>query len=341
MLRRVVTILGLSVWASPTLLADFSYQETGTITGGMMKSLMKVAGVFSKSARESEKPIVSTVAVKGNKMVRRNDLNMSIVDLDAKTITSVDMLKKTYTVMTFEQMKQMMQMMSERMHQQDPNDPQMQVKVSATATGKTKAFGGRDAKEMLVKIELQSTDPKTGKTGSLPITADTWIAPAAEGYAEVRAFYKRMADEIGWTPGGNMFMSRPEVAKGMAEAEKEVSALDGMPVFETMNMGMAAQPGANGQTASNGQTDPPAQDQSAQQQPRPSLGGLLGSRMGIGRSRSSSSQPSKSSGDNNSGSLLEMTVEMSGFSSSSVDAGQFALPAGFKELESDPRRMPR
>lgn len=338
MFRKVVTVSGLLALASSTLLADFSYQETGTITGGMMKSLMKVAGVFSKSAREAEKPIVSTVAVKGNKMVHRSELHMSVVDLDAKTITSVDMQRKTYTVMTFEQMKQMMQAMSERMHQQDPNDPQMQIKVSANATGKTKAFNGTDAKEMVVKIEMLSTDPKTGKTGSLPITVDTWIAPAADGYAEVRAFYKRMADEIGWTPGGNMFMSRPEVAKGMAEAEKEVSALNGMPVFETMNMGMSGEPGDNGQTG------PPPQDQSAQQQSqpsRPSLGGLLGSRVGIGRSRSSSSQPSKSSGNSESGSLLEMTVEMSGFSSAAVDAGQFAIPAGFKQLESDPKRMPR
>lgn len=334
MFRKVVTISGLLALASSTVLADFSYQETSTITGGMMKSMMKVAGVFSKSAREVEKPIVSTVALKGDKMVHRSALHMSVIDLSAKTITSVDMQKKTYTVMTFEQMKQMMQQMSERMHQQDPNDPQMQIKVSATATGKTKAFSGMDAKEMLVKIEMQSTDPKTGKTGSLPITVDSWIAPAADGYGEVRAFYKRMADEIGWTPGGNMFMSRPEVAKGMAEAEKEVSALNGMPVFETMNMGMTGQPGANGQT------DAPPQDQSAQQPPpeKPSLGGLLGSRMGISRSRSSSSQP-KSSGDSNSGSLLEMTVEMSGFSSSAVDAGQFAIPDGFKQVESDPRRM--
>jgi hypothetical protein len=341
MLRKVVTIAGLLALASSTLLADFSYQETGTITGGMMKSLMKMAGVFNKNAREAEKPIVSTVAVKGDKMVRRNDLHMSVVDLSAKTITSVDMQKKTYTVMTFEQMKQMMQQMSERMHQQDPNDPQMQIKVSAAATGKTKAFSGMDAKEMLVKIEMQSTDPKTGKTGSLPITVDSWIAPAADGYGEVRAFYKRMADEIGWTPGGNMFMSRPEVAKGMAEAEKEVSALNGMPVFETMNMGMTGQPGSDGQSGANGQTDAPPQDQSAQQQSqsqRPSLGGLLGSRMGISRSRSSSSQP-KSSGNANSGSLLEMTVEMSGFSSRPVEAGQFAIPDGFKQVEADARRM--
>jgi hypothetical protein len=43
------------------LLADFSYQQTSTITGGLMASLMKVAGVFFKPARES---IRNTIAVK-------------------------------------------------------------------------------------------------------------------------------------------------------------------------------------------------------------------------------------------------------------------------------------
>ena len=54
--------------AGSSLLADFTYQETSTITGGMMMSMMSVAGVFSKQARE---PIQSTIAVKGDRMVHR------------------------------------------------------------------------------------------------------------------------------------------------------------------------------------------------------------------------------------------------------------------------------
>ena len=45
-----------------------------------------------------------------------------------------------------------------------------------------------------------------------------------------------MATELNWTPGGNMFMARPDVAKGMAEAMKEVAKLDGTPVYQTVTM---------------------------------------------------------------------------------------------------------
>jgi hypothetical protein len=50
----------MTLAASP-LLADFSYRQTSTITGGLMASVMKVAGVYFKPARE---PIRSAIAVK-------------------------------------------------------------------------------------------------------------------------------------------------------------------------------------------------------------------------------------------------------------------------------------
>ena len=40
-----------------------------------------------------------------------------------------------------------------------------------------------------------------------------------------------------------------------------------------------------------------------------------------------------------SGSLLEMTMVASGFSSNPVDDGVFAPPAGFKKVESDLKKM--
>src|SRR5215472_16781356 len=105
MLRRFVSIGGVLIFSSATLLADFSYQQTNTLTGGALKTAMKVAGVFSKQARE---PMESTIAVKGNRMATRAASHMSIIDLDKETVTSVDLQKKSYSVMTFAQFKQAM-----------------------------------------------------------------------------------------------------------------------------------------------------------------------------------------------------------------------------------------
>jgi hypothetical protein len=42
---------------------------------------------FSKQARQAGDPIVSTVAIKGNRMAHINPVSTEIIDLDAETIT--------------------------------------------------------------------------------------------------------------------------------------------------------------------------------------------------------------------------------------------------------------
>jgi hypothetical protein len=269
-------ISGLVAFAVAPMLADFSYQEKSTVTGGTVAGIMKVAGVFSKAARQ---PAEATIAVKGDRMAHRSDTHASIIDLSAQTITQIDLRKKTYSVMTFEQMKAMLEQMRERM-KRNPNGDQVSFKVSAHKTGERKTIAGMSAAELILKMEMQASDQQSGQQGGMVVTTDLWVAAAASGYAEMRNFHRRMAEKLDWTPGGNMFMGNPQVSEGMVEVQKEMSKLDGMPVFETLTMGA----------------------------------------------------------EGSSGSLLEMTVEMSGFSASPVDPSLFEIPAGFKKIEPDSRR---
>ena len=354
MFKRVVTMAGIMTLAGSSLMADFTYQETSTITGGMMMSMMRIAGAFNKQARE---PIQSTIAVKGDRMVHRSAASASVIDLASGTITHIDFQKKQYSVMTFEEMKQMMEQMSQKAQKREKGDqPEMKFKVSAKATGKSKQVAGLEAKEMIMKMEMEmeATDKDSGQSqkGGMTVTTDMWIASGVPGYQEVRDFHKRMAEKINWNPGGNMFMADPKVSQGMAEVSKEVAKLDGMPVQQNVSMGMAGQPAAEGGTA-------PAQQQQsqpqAQQQPveRPSvgsaLGGALGGRFGLGRKKpadqqAASDNPSGSGGQASSGSgapgsLLEMTTELNSYSSNAVDPSLFEVPAGFKKVDSAARKM--
>ncbi len=344
MIRKTAILAGIMLLPCTTLLADFSYEETSTITGGAIASMMKVVGVFSKQARE---PIQSTIAVKGDRMIHRSRSTATITDLAAQTITSVDFQKKTYSVMTFDQMKQMLDDMSQKMKQNDKGE--IQFKVSANSTGNTRQISGFDTKEMVVKMEMEGTDKQSGQKGGMLITSDLWIAPAVSGYGEVRNFYKRMAEKLNWTPGGNMFMANPQVSQGMAEVYKEMAKLDGMPILQMITMGGQGQPGA-APAGDQAQTSAPPQQQ---QQEKPSiggaLGGALGGHFGLGRKKQKEPEnpPSGEAAANgntqqqSAGSLLEMKSEMSGFSSNPVDASQFAVPAGFKQVEPDTKRVPR
>jgi len=344
MLRRVVTIAGFMALAAATLSAAFTYQETSTITGGMLKSMMAVAGVFSKQARE---PIQSTVSVKGDRMVHRSQTRASITDLASQTITTIDFQKKTYSVMTFDEMKQAIEQMQQRMKRGgEQQQAQMNFKVEANATGKTKQVGGIDCKEMILKMTMEGTDEKTGQKGGMAITTDMWVGPGIKGYQEVRDFYRRMAEKINWTPGGNMFMSNPDAAKGMAEVYKEVSKIDGVPVQQMITMGASGmQPAAGAQSTSDNQQQQPQQPPAERPSVGSALGNALGGKFGISRKKTSSDAPPPSNTSNNAsangtpGSLLEMTTELSSFSAAAVDDSQFAVPSGFKKVEPDARRV--
>ena len=331
MVHKAAIIL---VAACLPVLADFSYDQTSKITGGMMAGMMKFAGAFSKQARE---PMVSTVAVKGNRMVHGSQHDVSIIDLDKETITHISFDKKQYSVMTFAQMKQMMEEMSQKMKSSDAQKADVQFKVSAKDTGEKKTIAGFDTHEMILTMEMEGTDQQTGNKGGMVVTSDMWIAPKAEGYNEIANFYKKMSQKLDWTPSSlGMMGARPDMAKGMAELYKESAKLNGMPVFEIVKMGFHAEGQAQG-----GQAQAPPQQQQEQQAEKPSIGSVLGGRLGgFGRRKKNQEESGGESGaapqgqqGDASGSLVEMTMEMSGFSSAPVDESKFEVPAGFKQVE--------
>ncbi len=332
MIRNTAIIL---VAACLPVFGDFSYDQTSKITGGMMAGMMKFAGAFSKQARE---PMVSTVSVKGNRLVNWDQHHASIIDLDKETITQVNFDKKQYSVMTFAQMKQMMEEMSQKMKSSpDAQKADVQFKVSAKDTGEKKTIAGFDTHEMILTMEMEGADKQTGDKGGMVVTSDMWIAPKAAGYNEIADFYKQMGQKMDWTPNSmGMMGARPDMVKGMTELHKESAKLNGMPVLQVVKMGVHAE----GQ-APNSQTGQAPQQQQEQQAEKPSIGSVLSGRFGgLGRKKknqeesgSENGAPQQGQQGDASGSLIEMTMEMSGFSSAAVDGSKFEIPGGFKQVE--------
>jgi hypothetical protein len=318
------------------LYADFTYQETTRITGGAMVSMMKFAGAFSKDARKATDPIQSTVSIKGNRMARKTQDALTVTDLDQETITQVNYAKRTYTVMTFAQMKQMMDQMSQRMAQgskaqpaSKPQDTDVQFDMKVNDTGNTKSIGGNMAHEFIVTLTMQGTDNQSGAKGGIEMTTEMWRAQKVAGYDEVLDFYKRMAEKMAWSPVANpAMMSRPGMSAAVARMSKESAKMEGIPILEVTRM--------NGSM-----TGMPPQDASAQQQPEQNappptsvsgaLGGMLAGRMAKRKQDNASSSDSGSAG----GSLMESTKEVTGFSSAPADPALFEVPSGFTKVEQD------
>jgi len=334
------------------LRADFSYDQTTRITGGAMVSMMHVAGAFSKDAKKATEPIDTSIAVKGNRMVHRGTDSAQIIDLDAETITRVHFESKTYSVITFEQMRKAMDDAAKKMqeHQKDQQGD-MQFEVSFKDTGAKKLVAGLDTHEVIMTLKMKASDGKSDAKGSLDVVTDMWLAPKVPGYDEVRAFQKRMSEKLNWAPGGSSMMAgRPDMAKAMSEMYKEGSKMDGMPVYEIVKMGGSAegmQQNANSAQAASTQSSAQAQQSEQPTSVGGALGGALAGRFGLGRKKktqsddsqqASSSQAQPSGGaqsSSGSASLMETTIEMSNFSSAPVDGSKFEVPAGFSKVDED------
>lgn len=335
---------------------DFTYQETTQVTGGSMLAMMKVAGTFSKSARQVGEPMVSTVMVKGNRMTRIGQYQTEIVDLDRGTITQIDVAKKQYTVMTFDQMKQRLdaaaakakeEQASQQQGQQPGSDKAQDVDVTYSvqvrSTGATKDLAGTSANESILTMMANGTNKTTGQQGSLAITNDMWLASEIAGYVEVREFYKRYAEKMGRVFSGSnytsMLASQPGASQGMAELVQEMSKLKGIPVLQVMRMGMTT----NGQPLAAASEAPlvaqgpmmPSAGEVAQQSAASAIASKLGGFGGLGgfgRKKKPEAAASAASGDTSTAVLMETKTEMSGFSQQAVDTGRFEVPAGYRQV---------
>lgn len=343
--------------------ADFSYEQTSKMTGGAMMGMMKVAGAFSKSARE---PMRSTILVKGDRMAMASGDRINVIDLNAETFTDIDLQKKTYATITFADMARAMAKMAEKMGQQQKDAPNLQFRAEVKPTGATKTIAGLNTKQTIVTLAMEGTDQKTGNTGAMNFVMDMWLAPSMPGYEEVRSFYQRMAQKMAWNPmGGMMGAMMNQHAKGMSELMKEMSKLDGIPVMQITRIGGT---GTGMPSEADMAAAQQAQAQQQQQQPMPTakdaatdaaagaavsragrLGGLaggLGGFGGFGRKKKQQQEqqqqaeqpappPQQPQQQQAAGSLMEMTTELTGFSSAPVDASKLAVPSGFKQVEHD------
>ncbi len=318
MRTQIALGMALTLWSGTTLLADFSYQQTSKITGGALKSMMKMAAVVSKQAGE---PIQDTIVVKGDRMATIGAHRASIIDLKNETKTDINFDKKTYSVITFAQLDEMLKQTDESLKSDKGRPVQnLTFKVSADNTGKTRTVNGADAHEAIVRVEMIGTDEKTGDPVTvMVVTCDLWLGKPAPGYREIREFHRRMAEKLAWSPNAAM-ASQPGMGKGMAEMFKEASKLEGMPIYQFTVIGG---PGSD-QVAAN--HDPTVQPTPEPEQKGGFLGRLAAARMGQNH------QDSGAQGGQPGGTMMEMVTEFAGFSTDSVDDSRFEVPAGFKQV---------
>jgi hypothetical protein len=335
--------------------SDYTYQETTQLTGGSLLHMVKSVGIFSSKARHAGDPVVSSIYLKDNRLARVSTDNIEIIDLDKETITHIDCLNKTYSVVTFDQMKQAVENARQQMKNQpaaadkpeakpDPQDVKMSFDVKVRKTGAQKEVSGLESSEAILTMTMTATDAKSQQSGALAITNDMWMVPAIPGYEQVRDFYRRMALKMADATAGisydfsKMLAQNPGAGAALGDMAKEMQKLDGVPVMQIMRMG----------TTMNGQPLPAASEvPTTADAPGPTKGDIakqgmasaLSSRLGgFGFGKKKQEPPPDQ--DQNAGQnpppnpiLMETQITTSNFSSAPVDPSHFDIPAGYKLVQ--------
>lgn len=358
--KLIHVVLAFALSAPAPLFADFSYDQTTQITGGSIVTMMKMAGAFSSQARKAGEPIVSSIYLKGNRMAHVSPDHIEIIDLDNETITNIDPAKHTYTVMTFQQMKDQMEKAHQEMEKKqaertatpppaDSNpDVKMSFDVQVRKTGASKQVSGLDTSEAIMTLMMNATDQKSQQTGSMAITNDMWLVPEIPGYSEVRDFYVRMAKKMDiMNSGFGMDMSRlfaqsPGAAPALSDMAKEMQKLQGVPVLQIMRMGSTAdgKPLPAASEAPLPASNSPAMP-SGSEIAKESATSVLTSHIpfgGFGHKKQQPDPPPPPAKTDQSASptaavLMELQTTSSNFSSASVDPSHFDVPAGFKQVQ--------
>lgn len=345
--------------------ADFKYTETTQITGGSLQSLTKFAGVFSKQARQATKPLSSSHYIKGDRMRTDNsDGTIQIIDLPGRRFITIDTMKNTYYVVTFDDMKANMDRATAQVQQKtqpDPNAKNAQANIDAqfhvTPGTETREIMGQPTNEVKMEMDITFTaqqqpdaaqqQPGGQASGTMVTNMDTFVAPSVRGYEEFAEFYGRMAKEIDWTPPSNIHVD-PRTTQGLGELEKNAGQLRGFPLLKYISMTMRlTNPDGTPVTVpppDASQNNPPPSNTSSNNSssntsitsPSDAIAKGLGGLFNRKKKQDDSAAQAAQSDPNappppppTPGSLMEMTVQVSSFSTDSLDSSLFDIPAAY------------
>ncbi len=208
----VSSLLTLSV--APAA-ADVKTRDKGQVKfEGMLGTMMRMFG--GKALAEG---IVSTNAVKGNRKATLNDTTGRIVDLDEQKVYDLDMKKKSYTVTTFEQLRQKLREAQERAAKDAPKETGEPAKPSGDQkevefdfdvkeTGQTRSIAGYDTKQVIMTVTVREKGKTLEESGGLVLTADTWLGPEIPAMRELAEFEMKYWKAVA-----------PETATGVSRAD--------------------------------------------------------------------------------------------------------------------------
>jgi hypothetical protein len=247
LLKTSLLVLPLVALAAGPAAADVKTRDKSQVKfEGFLGRMMGMFG--GKAAKEG---IVTTNAVKGDRKVELSDTNGRIVDLKEEKVYELDMKKKTYEVLTFEEIRRRMREAQERARKEAPaeeREPQQQqpqdkparevdIDFDVKETGQTKSVAGYNAREVVMTVTVREKGKALEDSGGLVISSTSWLAPAIPAMKEVAEFemryWKAIAPETAGISAEQMaavMAMYPMLKQAMERLRAEGTKLEGTPL---------------------------------------------------------------------------------------------------------------
>lgn len=280
--------------------ADFSYTTTQKATGGQMAAMAAGSNNSSK------------FYLKGQKMMTQSGEIATILDFDAQTITMVNNRQKTVTVRKFSDIT--------------ASAGDFNAKIDVKETGQKKVINGYNASELVITMQMDS--PAEAQMGKMQMEMDMWLSSDPPGVKELRAFYQKNMSRFPWAAMSGGAAGNASMQRAMAEMQRKMAEMNGVNVMQVMKM-----------KAAGGAAAMPAMPQMTPEQMEQMKAAIarMQAQGGPGAAQAQQAmarlQAMQSGAGASSGSLMEMTMESTDFSTSSIPDSVFAIPAGYQKVD--------
>ncbi len=303
--------------------ADVKMDEKSQVKfGGMLGKMFNFFG--GKAAKEG---MVSSVAVKGDRKMTVTDNVGEIVDLKEEKKYEFDLKKKTYRVITFDQIRKEIEEARQKAEKEAAKSkdkdkgPEMEIEFDMKDTGQTKAINGYNCREVVMTIKTHEKGKTMEDGGGLVLTADMWMAPDVTAGKEVADFERRYLEKVNGTDDAQILQAMamyPGLEQAFAKMKTQSVNVSGTAIQTVMTVEAV-----------------PSKEQLAQQQKQDQEqegggGGLIGGfAKRLGRKKSDDQQQADTGKKN---AIMTMNHEILKLATT-VTPEDLTLPAGLKSKD--------
>jgi len=336
MTKRVSTLSALVLGVAALCQADARVERKTTVKfGGAIGGVLNRLG--GKATKEG---VVETTTVKG---MRRASLSASageIVDLREEKIYQRDLDDKTYTVVTFAELRRQAEGARNSGSDSDGGDtatreesrpadkrqekaPEYEVDFDVDETGARENINGFDTRQVVWTLSVRPKGQTLEAGGGVVLLADMWMGPRIAAVKEVEDFEVRYGQKLYGTTVSAADMrqmaavmaANPAMGTAMKKLQEKRVNTDGTAIRATLTFDAVAPPGQAGAEAEENRPSPAR-----------AIGGLMGR---LKRKKDDDAAPAASATNANRKTVFTSTTEIVKATGTAAPA-EVAIPAGFK-----------